>query len=65
MNKVMAFVMSLVFGVVLTAVVGFVVASIRGYEYDFVASLPFGAIFGLIIFLFALVAAPATKEKNA
>lgn len=57
--------MSLIFAVVLTAVVGFVVSSIKGYPYDFLASLPYGVVFGIIIFIFAQVAAPITREDHA
>ncbi|WP_025026984.1 hypothetical protein [Caldalkalibacillus mannanilyticus] len=52
MNKVMALVMSVIFGVVLSMAVGFVVASIKGFEFTFASAVPYGAALGLILFLF-------------
>jgi|GEM_PF-3782741 len=52
MNKIMSLVMSLIFAVVLLMAVGFVVASIKGYDYNFGSALPYGLALGVILFLF-------------
>ncbi|GGK28117.1 hypothetical protein GCM10010965_21210 [Caldalkalibacillus thermarum] len=52
MNKVLAFIVSIIVATALTLVVGFVVASINGYAYNFSDAVPYGIILGLIIYFF-------------
>lgn len=52
MNNMMSLIMSLIFGFALTLVVGFVVSSIKGFNYDFGAAIPYGLVIGLIVYIF-------------
>jgi hypothetical protein len=52
MRNIMAFVMSLIFAVALTTVVGFVIASIKGYSYEFTLAVPIGLGLGVILYFF-------------
>ncbi|MDQ0340038.1 VIT1/CCC1 family predicted Fe2+/Mn2+ transporter [Caldalkalibacillus uzonensis] len=55
MNKLLAFIVSIIIAIALTLVVGFVVASINGYEYNFSDAVPYGVVLGLIIYFFGSV----------
>jgi len=65
MNKFMSLVMALVFSVILTMVVGFVISSIKGTPYAFGDAIPFGLIIGIVMFLFALTFKPGEGEGEA
>ena len=64
MNKVVALIIAVVFSVVLTMVVGFVVASIKGYDFTFGGTVPYGVVLGIIIFLFGLLVTSGEKQAH-
>ncbi len=62
MNRIIGLIVCLIFAVVLSMVVGFVIASIKGYEFAFTQAVPFGLLLGAIVFVFSQL---IPTEKSA
>lgn len=55
LNRIMSLVVTLIYATVLTMVVGFVVSSIKGFDFEFGSAIPYGIAIGLILYLFSFL----------